>query len=151
MFDISQAICAPATSSGVLDYFLTLPQKGKVQAEYIWVGGSGRDIRSKTKTLTKQVRALSDLPEWNFDGSSTGQADGHDSEVWLVPIKYVPDPFRKSPNILVLCECLDAKTMTPLKSNRRANARKIFDNPKVIKEETWWGIEQEYTMFEAGM
>ena len=26
-----------------------------------------------------------DLPVWNYDGSSTGQAPGDDSEVYLVP------------------------------------------------------------------
>ena len=49
-----------------------------------------------------KVKDLSELPNWSFDGSSTGQAEGHDSEVLLRPVKYVPDPFRLSNNILVL-------------------------------------------------
>ena len=28
-----------------------------------------------------------ELPHWNYDGSSTGQAPGHDSEVYLIPRK----------------------------------------------------------------
>jgi hypothetical protein len=30
-------------------------------------------------------KSVADLPEWNFDGSSTGQAPGTDSEVHLQP------------------------------------------------------------------
>lgn len=35
-----------------------------------------------------------DLPHWNYDGSSTGQAPGHDSEVYLIPRSIFKDPFR---------------------------------------------------------
>ena len=65
--------------------FEVLPQNGKVAAEYVWIGGTGYDLRSKTKTLSKKPSKLEDLPVWNFDGSSTDQAPGHDSEVFLVP------------------------------------------------------------------
>jgi glutamine synthetase len=58
---------------------------GKYCAEYVWIGGSGQDLRSKSRTLTKKVTKASELPEWNYDGSSTGQAPGHDSEVYLLP------------------------------------------------------------------
>ena len=55
-------------------------------AEYIWLGGSetvmgGFDIRSKTRTLEKKPTSPSELPVWNYDGSSTEQAPGADSEV----------------------------------------------------------------------
>lgn len=43
-------------------------------------------------------------PIWNFDGSSTGQAPGDDSEVMLKPQAIYPDPFRGGDNILVICE-----------------------------------------------
>lgn len=65
--------------------FESLPQSGKVAAEYVWIGGTGSDLRSKTKTLSKKPSKVEDLPVWNFDGSSTGQAPGTDSEVFLVP------------------------------------------------------------------
>jgi glutamine synthetase len=35
-----------------------------------------------------------ELPHWNYDGSSTGQAPGHDSEVYLVARSIFRDPFR---------------------------------------------------------
>ena len=64
-------------------------QRGFVLAEYVWLGGSetcmgGFDLRSKTKTLEKKPTSVSELPVWNYDGSSTEQAPGSDSEVLLV-------------------------------------------------------------------
>jgi hypothetical protein len=35
------------------------------------------------QTIEKPVEDPSELPKWNYDGSSTGQAPGEDSEVIL--------------------------------------------------------------------
>jgi len=129
--------------------YLNLPQGDKIQVEYIWIGGTGLDLRSKTKTLPKPVKSVKELPLWNYDGSSTGQADGNDSEVYLKPVKIVRDPFRRGNNLLCLCETLNAKTMKPLATNHRANANEIFESKAVKEEECWYGIEQEYTLFDA--
>ena len=126
---------------------LEVPEENGIQAEYIWIGGDGSDIRSKTRTLTSYPKSPADLPIWNFDGSSTKQAPGHDSEVLLRPVKFTPDPFRRGKNILVLCECLKPD-MTPISNNTRSAAAAIFENPKVAKEAPWYGIEQEYTLFQ---
>lgn len=39
---------------------------------------------------------VQELPNWNYDGSSTGQAPGHDSEVYMVPRAIFKDPFRSA-------------------------------------------------------
>lgn len=130
---------------------MDLPQFGKVIAEYIWIGGSGIDIRSKARTLDKKVESLADLPEWNYDGSSTYQAVTDQSEVILKPVSYYRDPFRRGDNILVMCEAWNWKDNTcqeliPANTNFRHYANKIWENPTVKQEEVWYGLEQEYTL-----
>ena len=46
---------------------------------------------------------------WNFDGSSTGQAEGSNSDCYLKPAAIFKDPFRGAPNILVMCEVLNCR------------------------------------------
>ena len=85
-------------------------------------------------------------PFFPHEGSSTGQAPGHDSEVLLVPVRMFPDPFRGAPNIIVLCECVDP-AMVPIPSNTRRAAFEAFEKKK--DEIPWFGLEQEYTLFNA--
>jgi glutamine synthetase len=123
---------------------------GKVKAEYIWIGGrggGGDDYRSKTRVLDKMPTSVDELPMWNYDGSSTGQAPGDDSEVFLKPAFMCKDPMREGDNILVLCEML-RPDMTPIKESTRTMAKAIFD--QALDEDPWYGIEQEYTLFQDG-
>ena len=55
--------------------------------EYIWIGGKN-ELRSKIRIIKKNVELIvSDIPSWNFDGSSTNQASGNESEIILKPVR----------------------------------------------------------------
>ena len=77
-------------------------QGGKIIAEYIWIDGA-MGLRSKCRTLQSKVTSVSELPEWNFDGSSCYQATTENSEIIIKPVAFFPDPFRQGDNIFVLC------------------------------------------------
>ncbi len=72
-----------------------LDQKGATILEYIWIDGTGLNLRSKTRTVHYEVKNLASIPEWNYDGSSSYQATTANSEVILKPVAYYPDPFRR--------------------------------------------------------
>jgi glutamine synthetase len=121
-----------------------------VFAEYIWMDGHRptQKLRSKTKVLTvDQVTDVSELPEWGFDGSSTEQAAGDKSDCSLQPVFFCPDPIRGAPHILVMCEVFLADGVTPHPTNSRAKLREAAG--KCEDEESWFGMEQEYTLFDG--
>ena len=102
--------------------------------EYIWTGGNGR-LRSKNKVIELDTISLENIPEWNYDGSSTGQAsDLGNTEVILKPVYFCKNPLinTKFDSFLVLCETF----------NERTNALTIFNQK--LDEHPWFGIEQEY-------
>ena len=114
------------------------------RAEYIWIDGSEptQYLRSKTKVISK-----GESPSvWGFDGSSTNQAVGSDSDCVLNPVYTCPDPTRSEDDILVLCEVLNID-MSPHTSNHRAKCLEIFNEHS--KHGPWFGIEQEYTFFKG--
>ena len=107
-----------ATNKTVIDRYRQLPQGEKVQAMYVWVDGTGEGLRAKTKTVMAEPKAVSDLPIWNYDGSSCYQAEGSNSDTYLHPVKIYPDPFRGGENILVMCETYKYNKL-PTETNRR--------------------------------
>ncbi|KAI1053821.1 glutamate--ammonia ligase [Fusarium irregulare] len=136
-------MAAPITSrTETLQKYLALDQKGMIMAEYVWVDADG-GTRSKSRTLPEKEYQPADLPVWNFDGSSTNQAPGENSDVYLRPCAVYPDPFRGSPNIIVLAECIMSDG-TPNKYNFRHDCVKVMDT--YADEEPWFGLEQEYTL-----
>lgn len=132
--------------------FNNLEQRGSIIAEYVWIDGTGLNLRSKAKTITKPINCLEDLPEWNYDGSSTYQASTHNSEVIMKPVAYFPDPFRGGNNIIVLADTYvwaddQFNSLKPANTNFRCHSKKIFE--ATAHEEPWFGIEQEYTILET--
>ena len=67
----------------------------------------------------------------------------------LKPIRVFPDPFRKLPNILVLCEVY-SHDWTPTGTNFRYSCVKTME--KTASAKPWFGLEQEYTLLDqSGM
>ena len=119
----------------------------KVKLEYIWLDGYKPEpnLRSKTKVIDldddNPVLNTTDVPKWNFDGSSTKQAEGNNSDCVLNPVRVVRDPQRPK-SFLVMCEVLNPDG-TPHSTNKRS----------LIKDkstENWFGFEQEYTIMKDG-
>lgn len=88
---------------------------------------------------------MNDCPQWNFDGSSTGQAEGHKSDVILNPVRLYTNPFYKRPSYLVLCECVN-QDLSPHETNKRKECENSFY--KFKSNECLFGIEQEYILFD---
>ncbi len=120
----------------------------KVKAEYIWIDGyePTANLRSKTKVLDTPVDSPDKLPLWGFDGSSTLQADGGDSDCMLKPVWICKDPLRGGDNILVMNEVCNPDG-SPHKSNSRAKLVAIAE--KFKDHDAWFGIEQEYTLMDG--
>ncbi|MFI7614712.1 glutamine synthetase [Nonomuraea terrae] len=114
------------------------------KAEYIWIDGTEPTalLRSKTKILVDGAEP----PVWGFDGSSTNQAEGHSSDRVLRPVFTCPDPIRGGDNVLVLCE-VEEINGDPHVSNTRALLRPIAE--QYAEQDSWFGIEQEYTFFKG--
>lgn len=109
-------------------------------AEYVWIGGKN-ELRSKARVLTEKPMDINNVPEWNYDGSSTEQAKGNYSEIILKPRCLFACPFRGRDNYLVMCDTY-LPSGEPLENNNRHYATKLFEENS--DEEPWYGLEQEY-------
>jgi len=114
------------------------------RAEYIWI--DGQQPTAKLRCKAKVVPMGEEPPVWGFDGSSTEQAPGFNSDCVLNPVFVCPDPIRGGDNKLVMCEVL-LTDMTPHPSNTRAACAEVAE--KYAAFEMWFGIEQEYTLFQG--
>ena len=116
----------------------------KVKLEYVWIDGYKPEpnLRSKVKIVDyesiKDAVQVGKLPVWNFDGSSTNQADTGNSDRLLNPIRiYTRYNFPlKNSTVYVLCEVLNPDG-SPHDTNKRAKLNEE-------QEDLWFGFEQEY-------
>ena len=116
----------------------------KIKLEYIWLDGyfPTQNMRSKTKVEEHEnfQGTIEELGNWSFDGSSTKQASGGDSDCLLKPVAIYKDPARIN-GYLVMTEVLNADG-TPHVSNGRAT---IEDDDN----DFWFGFEQEYFIMDT--
>ena len=101
----------------------------------------------------KYVNNILEVPDWNFDGSSTNQAEGRDSEIILKPKSLFKMPFYLSDNLrqnyLVMCDTYKhgETGLIPCETNNRHLANEKF--LQAICEEPWYGLEQEYFIIDS--
>jgi len=119
--------------------------------EYVWLDANS-NFRSKTRIIHGFVKSqseglLANVPVWNYDGSSTGQAECDNSEITLIPCAIFKDPFRNPDrDFLILCSTYNANG-DALKTNNRHAAEQTFTESAVAEHAPQFGIEQEYYIF----
>ena len=125
--------------------------------DYIWLDNE-KNFRSKIKvwnidTSTSKFNGKNYdvLPEWTYDGSSTKQADGEDSEIVLKPVAIFPKLAGHGYYVLCATYNLEPEIdnngiqtwkYTPTRNNTWHNANEVFEKYK--DEKPWYGLEQEY-------
>ena len=109
--------------------------------------------KNELESMMKGDITLSQIPEWNYDGSSTGQACGSDSEVVLKPCAVFSDPFRTHGpgsvwgSKLVLCDTY-LPSGDPHPTNTRFAANKLFEGGSDLSP--LFGVEQEFFITKDG-
>ncbi|XP_050293274.1 glutamine synthetase-like [Anthonomus grandis grandis] len=127
---------------GVADRFLCLPiPEPKTQISYVWIDGSGLDLRMRSKTLDFIPCTYKDCPNWTFDGSSTFFSPANKSDNYIVPIAMYADPFRRGNNKIVLCETF-TPDKKPTKTNHRQACIEVLN--KVCDQEVMFGFQQQF-------
>lgn len=130
----------------VLQKYLQLPLKSSVcRVTYVWIDGTGEKLRGKTKTLDYTPETIDEVPVWQFAGCGTYQAETTSSDMHLHPVSLYKDPFLAGNNKLVMCEIYTLNG-TPSAHNKRHSCNETMR--KASLEDPWFGIEQEYTLFE---
>jgi len=124
-------------------------------AEYIWI--DGENLRSKIKIInhSEQIKIDSNsFPEWNFDGSSTGQSETKDSDLFLKPVYFCKNPFFESSSeknyYLVLNQVMNPDN-TAHETNNYNKLYQLFQYNKLNSDNflgSWFGIEQEYIILD---
>ena len=113
--------------------------------EYVWLDGY-----KPTQSLRSKVKVDDYADVWSFDGSSTKQATGDNSDCILNPVaeyrtldRIRADATQTRPGLegtYVMCEVLMANH-EPHESNTRTQCQNL------VSDDWWFGFEQEYFMY----
>lgn len=123
--------------------------------EYVWLDNKF-NFRTKTRVLNNDYdisdNEVNNSLNWDYDGSSTGQATNSESEVRLIPVKKIINPFytdkcsdKIKGSFILLCATYDMNG-EPLESNNYNNASFLFQNSETSSP--WFGMEQEYFLID---
>lgn len=121
-------------------------------AEYIWI--DEENLRSKIKvfTNTNNTIDIKTFPEWNFDGSSTGQSETKDSDLFLKPVYFCKNPFFQETSTnkfyFVLCQVMNPDGSAHITNNYFKLYDFIHSNLESTYMDSWFGIEQEYIILD---
>jgi len=138
-----------STNKTVYDRYMALPlDQNLSQLTYIWIDGTGEYVRSKTRTHYSIPKTAEELPVWNYDGSSTYQAEGSNSDTYLYPVAIYKDPFLQGNNKLVMCDTYKYNKK-PTESNHRLSCLDAMTKAKDFHP--WFGMEQEYSLLDRDM
>ena len=106
--------------------------------EYVWLDGYEPEPNLRSKVKIENYNGH--LPEWSFDGSSTKQATGDNSDCILVPVaeyktidRIRPDATQTAPGLegsYVMCEVLSANH-EPHPSNTRTHCQNLISDDRV--------------------
>ena len=116
----------------------------KIKLEYLWLDGYNPEpnLRSKVKIVNyndvKNAFLDGNFPEWNFDGSSTQQAETGSSDCILKPVRHYSSEILQT--VYIMCEVMNPDG-TPHKTNTRSNIESD-------DEDMWFGFEQEYFIYD---
>ncbi len=130
-----------------------------VRLEYVWTDGySPANLRSKVRyehwtmdsnggQMNKEG-VLARLEPWKFDGSSTLQAEGEDSDVIIRPVNVYHNPLEQTEmaSFLVLCDTWNPDG-TPHETNSRVDLSDTLDDIEE-SDDMWFSVEQEYTFLD---
>ena len=122
---------------------MTEQKQMSVAVEYVWLDAWGQ-IRSKTRILKGST--TQNVPDWTFDGGSTGQARSGQSDVTLKPVRLYPCSLRYL-NAIAVCE-IEYPNGDPHPTNWRHDLAMQYEKVKALQPQ--FGVEQEYTLLRRG-
>jgi glutamine synthetase len=115
----------------------------RTKVEYVWLDGYEPEpnLRSKIRIIDTNNRILipSDISSWNFDGSSTMQAEGSNSDCILKPVRVYSN--TQSSKVYVFCEVMKPDGTPHETNDRNSIGSEDYD--------LWFGFEQEYFIREG--